>query len=103
MSIINMEKKKERLVHLSVYALCGGKRYHFFHRKKYDRLLRFELISNKGEVDIKLINKTSGEMIEQNNLSTGMYEFNLLKENKYCFVLIYKKASGKTKITTQKL
>ena len=103
MSIINMEKKKERLVHLRMYALCSGRRYHFFYRKKYDRLLRFELISNKGEVDIKFTNNTSGETIEQNNLPAGIYEFNLLKENKYCFVLIYRKASGKTKITIQKL
>lgn len=98
-----MEKKKERLVHLRMYALCSGKRYLFFNRKKYDRFLKFELISNKGEVDIKFANNTSGEIVEQNNLSTGMYEFNLLKENKYCLVVIYKKASGKTKITIQKL
>ena len=94
---------KERLVHLRIYKFASGKRYHFFLKKKYDRLLTFEVVSNKGEVDLKFINKTTGETIEKTNVSTGIYEFNLLKENKYCFVVIYKKASGKTKITIKKL
>lgn len=100
MNIINM---KERLVHLRIYKFASGKRYLFFLKKKYDRLLTFEVVSNKGEVGLKFINKTTGDTIEKTNVSTGIYEFNLLKENKYCFVAIYKKASGKTTITIKKL
>ncbi len=70
-------------------------RYLFLPRIKDDNsILLIDVKKDKGEISFRLINKTNNSVILLENPESGMYQYSLLKNNKYRIEITAKHTSG---------
>ena len=63
-------------------------------KKKINRKMVVDIKVNEGTIDLKFVNLTDNNEYLQEAVETGVYEFNIVKDNKYRFTIHSHKASG---------
>ena len=63
-------------------------------KKKIDRKMVVDIRTNEGTIDLILVNITDNKEILHEAVETGIYEFNIIKNNKYRFMIHSHNASG---------
>lgn len=98
------KNKGEKLINLRVYKWLSGRYFLFFRvDKKHERILNFDLVNDGGIINLLIINKDNGETQSLEKMESGHYEFKLEKGDRYRLVITASKASGKYRISSQKI
>ena len=89
-------KDGSRLIHSRAFKYLSG-HYYLSVLKKSDaeRVLIFDLVNEKGNIDFIITDVVSSESQKLENPSTGKYEFKIEKDHSYKIEIISKAAYGK--------
>ena len=89
-------KDGSRLIHSRTFKHLSGHYYlSILKKSKVERVLIFDLVNEKGNIDFVLTDINSGDTKKFDNPATGKYEFNIEKKHSYKIEIISKAAYGK--------
>ena len=97
-------KEKVRTIasRIFLYLFCHRVTY-FKSNKKYEQSVIFDVDIKSGLFTFELENLVSNKIEKLDNPSLGIYEYPLIKDNKYRIIITSKGASGKYKIQQKTL